>query len=226
MTGRKDATEVKVAVVGLGRFGESVARTLNDLGYEVTAIDSDERRVAQIADDVTLAAQGDGTDEEVLRSLHVDRSDVGVVGQGKNLEASVIITLLLKKLGVPWVIAKAESALHGELLARIGADRIVYPERSAGIAVAHSLLIRNITDYISLSRSSGVAKLTATRGSVGRTLHDLIPAEAPVDVLLVRRGSQMLVTPDLSERVQVGDDVVVVGPDAAIDAFADAIHRD
>jgi len=211
-----------VAVIGLGRFGESTALALAEIGYEVTAIDVDERRVADIADHVTLAAQGDGTDEAMLRSLAVDRSDVGIVGQGKNLEASVLITLVLKRLDVPWVVAKAESALHGELLARIGADRIVYPERAAGVRIAHSLMVRNLDDYISLSPTTGIAKVDAPPGGAGSTLGELCAHLGTLTPLLIKRGDSVLLGPSWEERVQPGDKLVVVGPDAAIAAFADA----
>ena len=122
-----------MAVIGLGRFGSSVARTLHDLGYEVTAVDRGEKQIQEAADFVTLAAQGDGTDQELLQQLNIDQSAVAVVAQGESLESSVLSTLLLKKLGVPWVVAKAKSSLHGELLRKVGADRVVFPELDAGI---------------------------------------------------------------------------------------------
>lgn len=212
-------TARRVAVIGLGRFGESVATNLAALGYEVTAIDIDERRVAEIADRVTLAAQGDGADEEMLRSLAVDRSQVAIVGQGENLEASVLSTLVLKRLRVPWVIAKAESNLHGELLSRIGANRVVYPERDAGVRVAHSLTIHNLEDYISLSATTGIARLAAPPGSVGTTIGALT-AGAGIDVLLLERGNRWQASPGPTETLRAGDILVVAGADAAIDAFA------
>jgi trk system potassium uptake protein TrkA len=209
-----------VAVIGLGRFGTSLARTLHELGYDVTAIDIGERQVAEAADFVTLAAQGDGTDEEMLRSLHVERSDVGVVAQGENLEASVLTTLLLKRLGVPWVVAKAKTALHGELLARIGADRVVFPERDAGVRLAHSLAVRHINDYIPLSPTTGVAKLTAPAPFVGQTLAALCgERQTKLNVLLIKRGQTLITVPHYDERVQAGDELLVVGPDREIEAF-------
>lgn len=210
----------RVAVIGLGRFGESAALTLADLGYDVTAVDIDEAKVRSVADRVTLAAQGDGADEELLRSLEVDLNDVGIVGQGKNLEASVLITLVLKRLNVPWVIAKAESDLHGQLLERIGADRIVYPERSAGVRVAHALGIPDIDDYISLSRASGVALLSIGDGRDGLTVAEAFPAGGRLHPLLVQRDGKMFPSPPADERLRSGDDVLVAGPDSAINAFA------
>lgn len=211
----------RVTVIGLGRFGDAAARTLADLGYEVTAIDVAERKVADVADAVTLAAQGDGTDEELLRSLAVDQSDVAIVGQGENVEASVLTTLVLKRMGVPWVVAKAETLLHGEVLARIGADHVVYPERAAAVRLAHALTVRNVADYMSLSDRSGVALVAVPLGRAPVRLAALA-ADPAIAVLLIKRGEDLLVAPAAEEPVRAGDTLVVAGPDAAIDRFADA----
>ena len=213
----------RVVVIGLGRFGTSTARTLHELGYEVTAIDIGEKQVAEASSFVTLAAQGDGTDEDLLRSLHVEQSDVGIVAQGENLEASVLATLVLKRLGVPWVIAKAASFLHGELLARIGADQVIFPERDAGVRLAHALSVRQINDYIPLTPTTGVAKLTAPAHFVGRTLGELrAKDEVQLSVLLVKRGQLLITAPSFNERVQPGDELLIAGSDVAIGAFSDA----
>lgn len=212
----------RVVVIGLGRFGTSTARTLNDLGYEVTAIDVDERPVAEASGFVTLAAQGDGTDENLLRSLHVDDSDVGIVAQGQKLEVSVLSALLLKQLGIPWVVAKASSTLHGDVLSRIGVDRVIYPERDAGVRLAHSLAVRQISDYISITQTTGVAKLNTPSAFIGRSLAELHGAtDVQLSVLVIKRGNQLITAPSYSEVVQSGDELIVAGTDAAIDAFSD-----
>jgi len=212
----------RITVIGLGRFGSSLAQTLHELGYEVTAIDIHEKQVAEAAEYVSLAAQGDGTDEELLRSLHVDRSDVAVVAQGENLEASVLTTLLLKKLNVRWVVSKAKTALHGELLYRVGADRVIYPERDAGSRLAHSLGVRHINDYISLSANAGIAKLEAPAELVGHTLESLIEGQhGKLNVLLIKRGQQIISVPHYQETLQAQDELVIVGADADIERFSE-----
>lgn len=155
---RQESAPGRVAVVGLGRFGSSVARVRHERGYDVTAIDTDEKRVAEAADYATLAAQADGSDEEALLSLGVDRSHVVVVGQGQHIEESISCALILQRIGVPWVIAKAETAIHGEILVKVGADRIVFPEVEAGDQVAHSLEIRHMVAYMNLPQTCGVAR--------------------------------------------------------------------
>ena len=142
----------RVALIGLGRFGTRAAPTWHDLGFDVTAIDRGEKQVAEAAAYITLAAQGDGTDEDLLRSLAVDRSHVEVVTQSESQEASVLATLVLKRLGVPWVSANATSALHTEVPRLIVADKVVVPAREEGVRLDHSSSVRYIPNHIPLHR--------------------------------------------------------------------------
>jgi trk system potassium uptake protein len=223
MPRRRQTQERRVTVIGLGRFGRSVVRTLYDLGYEVTAIDRDEHRVEEASDIVALATQGDGSDEDLLRSLQVERSAVAIVAQGSHLESSVLATLVLKRLGVPYVVAKANTALHGEVLRRVGADRVIYPERDAGVRLAHTLEVPSVDDYIALSATSGVAKFEAPPNLIGHTLADVHAiCGAQLSVLALKRGQLLTTSPSLDERIQEGDILVVIGPDAAIEAFVEA----
>lgn len=210
----------RVTVIGLGRFGTSVARTLNDLGYEVLAIDVNQRTIQAASEFVTLAAQGDGTDQDLLEQLNVPESDVVVVAQGENLEASVLSTLLLKKLKVPWVVSKAKTALHGELLRKVGADRVVFPEMDAGIRLAHSLGVRHITDYITLSNTAGVVKIEAPANLVGHSIESLMKdLEGRINVLLIKRGNQLITVPHFQESIRAHDELVIVGADKDIAQF-------
>lgn len=212
----------RVVIVGLGRFGRSVARTLHDLGYEVTAIDLDERNVEEASEYVALAAQGDGTDEELLRSLDVGRAEVGIVAQGRNVEANLLSTRLLKKCGVRWVVAKSTSDLHGELLGLIGADRVVFPERDEGNRLAHAIAVPSINDYISLSTTSGIAKFVAPGHFTGHSLSHLHDAsDAKLSVLVIKRGNTLITSPSFDELIQPLDELVVVGPDRDIETFVE-----
>lgn len=215
----------RIAVIGLGRFGTATAVELADLGYDVTAIDVDEQRVAAVAERVALAVQGNGTDENVLRSLSIDQSDVGIVAQGSNVEVSALVTLLLKRMDIPVVVAKASTSLHGELLSRIGADRVIYPERDTGYRVAHSLAARQINDYISLSPTAGIAKLDTPVHFIGKTLKELqIEENYQLNLLLIKRGRTIIATPDYRERIEAGDEVVLVGLDHEIARLAEPGH--
>ncbi|MDQ3695366.1 MAG: TrkA family potassium uptake protein [Chloroflexota bacterium] len=218
----REKTVLRVTVIGLGRFGRSVARALSDIGYEVTAIDLDERRVEEASEFVSLATQGDGTDEDLLRSLQVERSDVGIVAQGSQIETSVLAPLVLKRLGVPFVVAKATSELHGEVLRRIGVDRVIFPERDAGVRLAHTLAVPRVDDYLSLSPTSGIAKFAAPPNLIGRTLAEAQAAcGARISVVALKRGRFLITTPSLEERIQERDELVVIGPDPEIEAFVD-----
>jgi trk system potassium uptake protein TrkA len=219
---RPETARKRVAVIGLGRFGASVARVCHDLGYDVTAIDIHEARVATAADYATLAAQADGSDEEALLALGVDRSQVAIVGQGQNIEASISCALILKRIGVPWVIAKAETDIHGEILTKVGADRIVYPEQEAGVQIAHSLEIRHLVAYMNLSQTCGVARMELPRSAVGQSVSQIEAARPGVSIILIQRRDLLLPRPAGEELLLDGDIVLVAGLDEAIDAFADS----
>lgn len=219
---RRSGAKERVAIIGLGRFGRSVAKTLFELGYEVTAIDLSEQLVREASEWVTLAAQGDGTDQDLLEQLDVQHSSVAVVAQGENLEASVLTTLLLKKLRVPWVVGKAKTVLHGELLHKVGADRVVFPEIDAGIRLAHSLGVRHINDYISLSPTAGVAKIQAPTSMVGHSIEALIEGQqGRLNVLLIKRGHQLITVPHYQEVIRAHDELLIAGTDADIEHFVE-----
>lgn len=139
------------AVIGLGRFGMSVAKTLAAMGCEILAIDSDEHKVQEIAAKVTHAVQADAKDEDVLRALGVQNADVVIVATTQDIQTSILVTVMIKEMGVKTVVVKAKNELHGRVLQKIGADKIVYPERDMGIRVAHNLVSKSIIDYIELS---------------------------------------------------------------------------
>ena len=162
-----------VVVVGLGRFGLSVAQTLAEHGHEVLGLDTDMRQVERAAEYITQAVQADGTDESALVELGVRNLDVGVVAIGVDIKCSVMAVLLLKRLGIGKIIAKAQEELHGEILTKVGADQVVYPNRDTGVRVAHALTTSNLLDYMEVTHGYGIAKLTVTSKMVGRQLGDL-----------------------------------------------------
>lgn len=217
---RHKGSPERVTVIGLGRFGSTVAKTLSAQGYEVLAIDRKESTVQEASEYVTLAASGDGTDPDLLDQLNVADSDVVVVAQDENLEASVLSTLLAKKLKVPWVVSKAKSNLHAELLKKVGADRVVLPEMDAAIRLSHSLGVRHITDYITLSNTAGVAKIEAPANLVGHSIESLMKdIEGKLNVLLIKRGNELITVPHLQESIRAHDELLLVGADADIARF-------
>jgi trk system potassium uptake protein len=208
----------QVVVIGLGRFGTAVALTLARIGHEVLAIDTDHRRVQEVSEHVTHAVRADGSDPEVLTDLGVKDFDTAIVGVSNDLERSILVTLQLKRLGVRFVIAKAQEELHGEILERIGADRIVYPEREAGERVAHSFTVPTVVDYMAIGTDYGISKMTPPPSFVGCSVGDLdIAARHRVTLLLIERRSQVIVNPGPEERIAADDLLVLAGLDDEVE---------
>ena len=205
-------TQRQFVVIGLGRFGTSVAQTLYSLGNDVLAIDSDEDRVQNISDSVTQAIQADATDENSLRSIGVRNFDVAVVTIGSDLQASVMATLLVKELGVGYTIAKANSELHAKVLYKIGADKVVLPERDMGVRVAHNLVSTNILDYIELSSDFSIAEVIAPQEWYGKNLENLsIRANYGINIVAIKKKEEINVSPTAGDVIEEGDIIVAIG---------------
>ena len=149
-------------VFGLGRFGSSMARALCAQGQEVLAVDSDQELVNQIAPHVTQALQLDATDEEALRSLGVKNFDAAVVAIGQNTRDSILVSVLLKEMGIPYLIAKANDDLHAKVLRKIGVDKVVFPERDMGVRLARSIVTPSVLDLMELSGDYQLAEILAS----------------------------------------------------------------
>ena len=204
----------QVLEVGLGRFGSAVARELERLGHEVMAVDRNETIVNDIASAVTHAMQLDASDEDALRSVGAADFRHAIVAISGLTEPSIFATLSLKRLGVRNVIAKAGSATHGEILQRVGADRVVYPEVEIGERLAHTFAVSNVIDYLDVAPDFGIAKIKPPRSFVGKTLGQIdLRNRLGVTVVSLRRGARVIVTPTQQERVEDGDELVVIGQD-------------
>lgn len=200
------------AVIGLGRFGTSVALSLSDMNYDVLAVDINEDKVHDISDRVYYAVQADAMEEQALKSLGIRNFDVVIVAIGHQIQANVLVTVLLKEMGVRKVVAKAQNGLHGKVLEKVGADMVVYPERDMGARLAHVLVSRNILDLINLSTDYSIIELSAPGEFVGRSLQDLaLRKKYGVTVLALRRGEKVLISPAAGEKVNEGDVLVAIG---------------
>lgn len=200
------------AVIGMGRFGSSVADALSKLGFEVLAIDVSEQRIQEISGTVTHAVSADTTDEETLRALGIRNFDVVVVAIGADIQASILTTLILKELGVPRLIVKAQNELHGKVLSKIGADKVVFPERDMGLRVAHHLISPNILDYIELSDDYSIIEMKAPRQFTGRNLKQLdVRAKFKCNVMAIKTGAKMNISPYAEDIIHEDDVLVIVG---------------
>jgi trk system potassium uptake protein TrkA len=208
----------QVVVIGLGRFGSAVARELERLGHEVLAIDRDEQRVNEIASDVTHALELDAADEDALRDAGAAEFGTAIVAISSDAEPSIFATMVLKRLGVANVIAKAGSLLHGEILSRVGADRVVFPERETGLRLAHSFSVPNVIDYLDVAPGFGIEKIRPPKAFIGRSLRELdMKDKLGITPLALRRGRQVFVNPSRDERIGEDDELIVIGRDDTLD---------
>lgn len=205
------------AVLGLGRFGSSLAKTLYDLGHEVLAVDEREEAVQEISESVTHAVQADATDESALRSLGLRNFDVVIVSIGADIQASILVTLIVKELGVKYVVAKAQSELHAKVLYKIGADRVVLPERDMGLRLAHNLVSSNVLDFIELSSDYSIVEVAALNEWQGKTLKDLnFRRKYGLNVIAIKHNGEMNVSPRAEDIIEENDVLVVIGENEGI----------
>jgi len=210
-----------VLVIGLGRFGSSAALELMRLGNDVLAVDREEAVVNDIAPEVTHALQLDATDLDALQGIGAAEFAHAIVAISGNAESSVFTTMALKQLGVPNVVAKAGSSLHGAILERVGADRVVYAERETGVRVAHLFAYPNVVDYIDVSQEFGLVMLRPPAPFAGRTLRELdFDNRYQLTPVALRRGERLTVNPSDDERIDAGDMLILIGRDDGLARLA------
>ncbi|XZJ96605.1 potassium channel family protein [Clostridium perfringens] len=202
----------QLVIIGLGRFGSSVAKTLYALGHDVLAIDSNEDLVQEISDSVTHAVQMDATDENALRTLGLRNFDVAVVTIGANIQASVMATLLVKDMGIKYIIAKGNSDLHAKVLYKIGADRVILPEKDMGVRVAHNLVSSSILDYIELSPDYSIIEIESPKEWYGKSMKELsLRSKYGINVMAIKRNNEVNISPDADDVINKDDIVVAIG---------------
>ena len=206
-------------VVGLGRFGTEAAKRLCELGCEVLAIERNSDLVQHISAYVTQAVVGDARDKEVLRALGAADFDCAIVAIGDSLGDSVLATMNLKELGVPYVVCKAHDETHRQVLMKLGADKVVIPEQEQACRLARNLSSPNVLDYIELSDAHGIIEVPAPTSWVGKSLKCLnVRAKLGVNIIAVKQGSTVNVSPGADYEILPGDVMVVLGDTAALNA--------
>lgn len=207
-------------IIGIGKFGESIATNLYKMGHDVLAVDIDEERVQYIANKVTHAVQADATEEGTLEALGVKHFDGAVVTIGESVQASILIIMLCKELGIRHVLAKAQNELHAKVLYKIGADRVVFPERDMGLRVAHSLVSSSYLDYIELTPDYSIVELKAAKDWKGKSLKDLnVRAEYGINIMAIKQDDKVVVSPAADDTIQRDDVLVVIGKARDINRF-------
>ncbi len=207
-------------VIGLGRFGLSVAMHLSDMGHEVLAVDSSEDSVERITPYVTQAVQADATDEDTLREMGIASFDAAIVCIGSSSRDSILVTVLCKEAGVPQVIAKAEDELHAKILRKVGADRVVFPEQDMGQRVAKSLDSPGILDMMELAADYRIAEVIVPADWCEKTLVEIhVRRNYGLAVIGIRRGKDFLASPGADARLHEGDVLLVLGKQGDIEAI-------
>ena len=219
------------AVIGLGRFGAAMATTLIGLGQDVLGIDTDEERVQELADRVPHLMVVNGSDPRALREAGVADVDVAVISIGTNIEAPLLIVMAVKEMGVKFIVAKATTDVHGRILERVGVDRVIYPEREAAVRLAHSLVVPNVIDYISLSKDFSIIEIPAPAMFVGQSLRAInLRAQHGLTLIAIKRVVAGVTTTNVSpspdEAIQQGDTLALVGSNKQLIALEKLVMGD
>ena len=215
------------AVIGLGRFGFSVAKTLAKYGSDVIAIDNHEERVKKAADYVTYSVQLDAMDEKALRSVGVQNVDTAIVSIGENIEASILVVMILKEMGIKNIIAKAVTTLHGKVLENLGVQKIVFPERDMAIRIAHSLIRPKVLEQLELSEEYSIVELPTPAHLIGKTIKESqLRSKYGVNLIAIKRKvttekgiikEAWNVNPLPTDVMQEGDVLVLIGLNEDLD---------
>lgn len=215
------------AVIGLGRFGGSVCKTLADAGQEVLAIDKYESRVNDYKDIATQAVVADAQDEDVLRSLGIRNVDHVIVAIGEDIQASILVTLMVKEQGVKYVTSKAQNEYHAKVLEKLGVDRVVHPERDMGVRIGRSLTSKNMVDYLDLDANFKLAEILITNPEfVGKSLAEMdFRDRYGLNVIALAHSRQEMVLPSAGDVLTENDSILVAGPTRAIDKFEELMQK-
>lgn len=212
------------AVIGMGRFGFALTKALYNQGKEVLAIDINPDRVNLVADCSTHAAIADASDENVLRSLGIKNFDAVIICMGGNMQASILTTLICKEIGVPFIVCKATSEKHKTVLQKVGGDYIVVPEEDIAIKVALQLTSPRLNDMMELSKNFSIAEMEIPTSWEGNTLMQLnIRKKYGVIILLIKRGGDVIVTPDANFQLATGDNMILGGSQDKIEKLIDKL---
>lgn len=197
-------------VIGCGRFGQSVAIKLSEMGSEVMVVDDNEEIIQNISDKVTYAVQADATDENAIKALGIRNFDVAIVTIGSDIQSSILVTLLVKEMGIKHIIAKAQNAAHAKVLYKIGANRVVFPEKEMGIKVAKGLLSSNVLELIDLAPEYSILEIKMSGEWIGKSLVEInMRRQYSISVIAIRRGDEIDINVE-PDRVLLKDDILVV----------------
>ena len=201
-----------IAVLGLGKFGSSIARNLMKDGAEVLAVDKNEDLVREIAEEVTCAVCADVSDQEVMKSIGLEEMDALVIATAEHLDASVMALMIAKEIGVPYILAKADGKLKGEILTRVGADEVVYPEEEMGARIANNLLGGRMTDLFDLSADTSIVKVPVQKAWIGKSLAEIdFRGKYYINVIAIESNQGIDGAPNPTEPLKKDDNLILIG---------------
>ena len=204
-------------VIGCGRFGQSVAIKLAELGSEVMVVDDNEEIIQSLSDKVTYAVQADATDENALKALGIRNFDVAIVTIGSDIQSSILVTLMVKELGVKHIIAKAQNPAHAKVLYKIGANRVVFPEKEMGVKIAKSLLSSNVLDLIDLAPEYSIVEIKMKDDWIGKSLVDInMRRQYQISVIAIRRNDELDINVEPDRILMKNDVLVIIGNNSDI----------
>ena len=210
-----------IMIIGLGRFGASVAHTLYQSGYDVLGIDTDEKIVQDNMGQITYSVQGDATNETILRELGAPNFDAAIVAVGEDMQVSLMTSVLLTTLGVPLIVARAKDQLHGNTLEKIGVHKVIYPEQEMGELLAHGLFNPDVLEYMDLTPDFGISKIRVPDSLASMSLREAglggVRDKYGVAVIAIKRGKDVTLAPNDGDRLRRGDILVVAGKDEQVD---------
>ena len=211
-------------VIGLGQFGMSIAQTLMQNDCEVLVLDINEKRTRAIADSVTCAVTGNVMDAELLAGLGIRNFDGAVIAIGENMEASIMATMVVNELGVPHILAKAQSELHAKILRKVGADRVVLPEWEMGIRYANNMVHDNFFDAVELSPDISMMEINVRREWEGKSLKQLnMRAKYKINVIGIKSEDGFDVNPDPDEPLNANSKLVSIGRHEVLNKLAEGL---
>jgi len=218
----------QAAVIGLGRFGSSVARELYQLGHDVLAIDHDEAITQELVGQVTYSVTADATSEAALKDMGVQNFDTAIVGIGTDVQSSILATVLVKTLGLKLVVARANNPWHGRTLAMVGADKVIYPEQETAVNLAHSLFNPQVVDYMEITANYGISKVRPPEHLLNHTLEEAGLTGYPdkdLAVLAIMRGGDHILNPSKREMILGRDLLIMAGRDGSLEKLRDGSNE-
>lgn len=208
----------QILIIGLGKFGMSVARTLSQYDCDVMAIDESAELVDKVSEFVTHSARVDAGDVDALKELGVSNFDTAIIGVGDDLEASIMIALTLKELKVPYIIAKSRDDVHTKLLTMIGVDKVVQPERDIGIRVAKTLMHKNLIEQMEVGKEYSIVEIETPREWIGSRLNQLnVRPKYNINILCIEKPDNRIIIPVADYEIEEGDNLMLIAPNKELE---------